>query len=611
MIEGRPPPHRLSDRLGFRLGLVLSMALLPVGLIAVIQSNKVLNEAQARSEAALVGETLRAVAPSMRLVRQAQGAAAAVGATMLPVLTEPDPTCDSVLRSLVVPGSMFQTADYVDRSGRVLCSADPARPGPPSQLLDQLRATDQPLLTSLPPGAPGALPIVQTAYPVKDASEQVIGTVLLSVSPKVLQDASFALSPRKDLAVVVFNEDGAVLTANRPMDDLKALLPSNSDLSALARHGETIFTGPSVSGEARAFSIVSLVDTGIFALGSWPAADSAISGLPMLPAAAFPALMWAVSLVAAFVAAELLVTRHIRDLRAAIMRFARGHRAATELDMSLAPGEIRDASEAFVQMTHTILRDEAELEHSLHQKEVLLREVHHRVKNNLQLIASIISMQMRETSSGEARQLMRAVQDRVISLATVHKDLYLTSDLTEVRAKDLLPDIVSQVITLGSGPGGEIDVHAAFADVALTPDQAVPLALLLAEAVTHARNEALEESAVPQLSVTMDTEGPDRAILVVSHKIEPTALKEPGAQMRTGLGRQLIDAFAAQLEGEVQFKETPDSHRMELRFPLSAAAEWPARAPDTTNAAHPQILTPKREQIGPHRVSIGNDVSKR
>jgi two-component system, sensor histidine kinase PdtaS len=136
------------------------------------------------------------------------------------------------------------------------------------------------------------------------------------------------------------------------------------------------------------------------------------------------------------------------------MRFAQGHRAPTDLDMSLAPGEIRDATEAFVRLTETIRRDDADLEYALHQKEGLLREVHHRVKNNLQLIASIISMQMRETGSGKARRLMRAVQDRVISLATVHKDLYLTSDMIGLRADDLLPEIVQQVITHAAGSGG-------------------------------------------------------------------------------------------------------------------------------------------------------------
>ena len=55
MTRGATPSHRLSDRLGFRLGLVLSMALLPVGLIAVIQSDKVLSDSQARADAALAG----------------------------------------------------------------------------------------------------------------------------------------------------------------------------------------------------------------------------------------------------------------------------------------------------------------------------------------------------------------------------------------------------------------------------------------------------------------------------------------------------------------------------------------------------------------------------
>ena len=261
------------------------------------------------------------------------------------------------------------------------------------------------------------------------------------------------------------------------------------------------------------------------------------------------------------------------------MRFAQGHRAPTDLDMSLAPGEIRDATEAFVQLTETIRRDDADLEHALHQKEGLLGEMHHRVKNNLQRIASIISLQMRETGSGKARQLMRAVQDRVISLvislATVHKDLYLTSDMTEVRADDLLPEMVQQVISHAAGAGGQIGVETSFSDLALTPDQAVPLALLLAEVVTHARNEVLGEGGLARISVTLARDGRDRAVLVVAHAIERSALGLPGASQQTGLGRQLIDAFAARLDGAVRFSGISGSHRMELRFPVNTTLQQP------------------------------------
>jgi two-component sensor histidine kinase len=210
--------------------------------------------------------------------------------------------------------------------------------------------------------------------------------------------------------------------------------------------------------------------------------------------------------------------------------------------MSLAPGEIRDATEAFVQLTETIRRDEADLEHALLRKEGLLREEHHRVKNNLQLIASIISLQIRETGSGKARQLMRAVQARVISLATVHKDLYLTSDMTEVRADDLLPEIVQQVITHAAGSGVHIEVKTSFSDLTLTPDQAIPLALLLAEVVTHARNEVLGEGGLARISVTLARDGRVRAVLVVAHATEPSALAVGAC--RTG-GQQADRAWAA------------------------------------------------------------------
>jgi len=554
------------------------MALLPVGLIAVIQADKVLTDSQAQADAALAGEVLRAVAPGMRLVRQAQGAASALAASALPVLSQPLGGCSQTLRAVAAPGTPFSSAQVIAVDGRVLCTSALSAGAGDDPVSPRLLGADRPMLAAVTAKDPSAPPVIQAATPVWNALGARTGTVVLSVSPDLLDRAFGTTVQQADLAVLVFDADGSILMANRPVEGQDTPLPQGSSLTQLAQRGEAVFRGLSGSAEPRAFSVVSLADPGLFALGSRPVVSSALSLLPGLPAAAFPALMWAVSLVAAFLAAELLVTRHIRDLRAAIMRFAQGHRASTDLDMSLAPGEIRDATEAFVQLTETILRDEAELEHSLHQKEGLLREVHHRVKNNLQLIASIISMQMRETRSGEARHLMRAVQDRVISLATVHKDLYLTSDMTEVRADDLLPEIVQQVITLAAGSGAQIQAEASFCDLMLTPDQAVPLALLLAEVMTHARNEVLGEGGLPHISVTLDRDGPDRALLVVTHAIEPSALVVPGASMQTGLGRQLIDAFAAQLDGEVRFSEISGSHRMELRFPVATTAQLPGPA---------------------------------
>ena len=576
MSGGAPNP--VMDRLGFRLGLVLSMALVPVGVLALLQSDKIMQSARTSSEAALKGETLRAVIPEMQVLQQAQGAARAVARTVLALSADSD-RCDTVLRNLVDGGKTYASAVFVGADGGLRCasSRDPAIAAVPGGIA-ALAARPLPSFNPGPESASGSASVL-AVYPVRDDAGQPAGAVALSVAAHGLSVAPNATRPQSTLSLVVFNPEGQVLASSLPTAEMQGLLPRDSDLAKLATAGEAIFTGPSASGAERAFSVVGLGDPGLLALGSWPTRATAVSALPTLPAAGFPVLMWVVSLIAAYVAAELLVTRHIRDLRRAIMKFARGQRTTSLLNMANAPREIRDTSDAFQQMTLTILRDEADLEHSLREKETLLREVHHRVKNNLQLVVSIINMQMRETSSGEARALMRAVQDRVISLATVHKDLYQTSDLTSVRADQLLPEIVNQVISLGPGTDGPLDLRVDFVEVSLTQEQAVPLALLLAEALTHARNEAAEEPGVPQLEISLQREDGNDAILTVQHAVEPSALVAPGRQLRSGLGRHLIDAFAAQLEGTVSFDETSTTHRLQVRFPLADTGPGPAPAP--------------------------------
>jgi len=213
-----------------------------------------------------------------------------------------------------------------------------------------------------------------------------------------------------------------------------------------------------------------------------------------------------------------------------------------------------------------------------HQKDILLREMHHCLKNNLQLIASIINLHIRDSDPGDGRQMLRTVQDRIISLALVHGDLYLAPDFSEVHVNRLLPRIVHQVIAMVQGTNDRISLEMSIADLAVTPAQAAPLALLLAEAVANARNQIPAAGGPHHVSVIMNRTGPDHASLVVAHAVTPAALTGNGLPMGTGLGRQLIHAFAAQLEGEVCFSESPESQRMELRFPVGAGKRWQQEA---------------------------------
>ena len=299
------------------------------------------------------------------------------------------------------------------------------------------------------------------------------------------------------------------------------------------------------------------------------------------------AAMWLGSLLVSMVAGELLVARHVRSLRRSVADFAGGDRRVTEVDMVGAPRELIELADSYGVMVDTILQDEASLEDMVHQKEVLLREVHHRVKNNLQLIASIMNMQIRQARSPEARDLMKGLHDRVMSIATVHRGLYQTSGLTDVRANELMDDILRQLVRMSAAPGRQFALDLQLEPIRLTPDQAVPLALFLTEAVTNALKYARPvPSGSIRLSVALRSVDAGQAELTIANPADPRP-EAAADEGRTGLGAQLLAAFALQLGGTLtKGLDAGDDggadggqYRVVLLFPLRALHEAEARHP--------------------------------
>jgi two-component sensor histidine kinase len=101
-----------------------------------------------------------------------------------------------------------------------------------------------------------------------------------------------------------------------------------------------------------------------------------------------------------------------------------------------------------------------------------------------------MSLQMRKAVAPESKLLLKNLQDRIMGLATIHQGLYQTSGMADVRADELLRDIVRQIVNLGSGGDRKFAVKVDAAELHLTPDQAVPLSLFLTEAMSNAMKYA-------------------------------------------------------------------------------------------------------------------------
>ncbi|MEL7184077.1 MAG: sensor histidine kinase, partial [Pseudomonadota bacterium] len=248
------------------------------------------------------------------------------------------------------------------------------------------------------------------------------------------------------------------------------------------------------------------------------------------------------------------------------------------------PEEIESIALTYNKLLAHILRDRQALEQSVAEKDVLLREVHHRVKNNLQLMASILNMQIRTVDDPTARAVLRRVQERVMSLSSIHKALYTDTTLATVRADRLLSEVVQAVTSVAQQARAGIDVSVKLDRAELDPDQAVPLALLTNELLTNAlKYLGHPEDGPPHVAVRLAVDGQDMT-LSVENSTGPAVIDQSGPE-GTGLGRRLMDAFTMQLNGSLEIETQTDRHIVRMAFRAMDVA-------DTAPPTHPHRDSP-------------------
>ena len=575
-MKARPAVWTKTGGLGFRLMAAVGIALMPLALLSYNQAQKFEDESQARWESALFGETLLAATYQIDAISRARGVAAALADAISADVADLE-KCTKVMQSLVRNEANFSFAGFIPPDGNMTCAST----GKPysfagSAGLAAILADPKPVMSVNEKGPISGESVLIFSHPVTADNGQLLGFVSLSLPHRALETRPVAPSPRdpsrtEPISLMTFDGKGTILTATSGLDTANDRTPTNNPLTKFVDQKPVTFRDTVASGESRTFAVMAIVPGKLYVLGSWPATVTANSAfISFLPLWVFPLAMWLASLLVAFLAAEHQVLRHVRSLRQSIIAFAGGNRVVAPPDLSAAPNELRDVGEAYERMMSSVLHDAAAMENSMRQKEVLLREVHHRVKNNLQLIASIMNLQIRKSVNPEARTLLKNLLDRVMSLATVHRELYQTSGLTDVRADELLASIVAQVLRMGASADRQVETKTTFDPIRLSPDQAVPLSLMLTEALTNAlKYGSLASSEKVALSVSLHQINDENARLEIINTLPDVAdILVPNTLESTGLGQQLLTAFASQLMGKLTTGIADGHYRVSLDFPL-------------------------------------------
>ncbi len=192
---------------------------------------------------------------------------------------------------------------------------------------------------------------------------------------------------------------------------------------------------------------------------------------------------------------------------------------------------------------------EEKIKSSLLEKETMLKEIHHRVKNNLQVISSLLNMQSSYLQDEKAREIFQNSMDRVSTMAKIHTLLYQSEDLTRIDFGAFVRDLVGRLQQAYGIAGSPVGIHVNTSDVSLTMEASVPCGLILNELVANALKHAFPKGKGGEVNISMVKAG-DHFVL----KVQDNGIGFPEAvdfQNTKSLGLELVNLLVGQMNGVI------------------------------------------------------------
>ncbi|MEY4241182.1 MAG: hypothetical protein RJA14_878 [Pseudomonadota bacterium] len=533
----------------FRLGFWLAIALLPLLILGGLQA-----EAAFRSQDADRRADLQRAAE--RSATAARARLDTTGIVLLALMPEAlEISCSPRLNALV---SRLEDLDGLGRltaTGALTCASERLAAAPPAWLkqagasdwFGRLEAGEDTVLARAPAVA-GQLPQVIVAVRVERPLGRFDGAMVALIPLTSLQpDLSDPSLPAGSQAALT-DTDGQLLAAT----DVNAFtLAGGAPLAGWVprarTNASTTFEATDAEGRHRVYTGAALAGHDVYALLSAPA-PGLLSWARLNPISALfmPLLTWLFAFTAVMWVSERVVIRWLNYLERVAFIYSRGRFSVHPVHAMKAPTEIRGLARTLDELAGSIVIRDAALKASLAEKDALMREIHHRVKNNLQIISSLLSMQQRTLTDPASRAALGDTRQRISALALIYRTLYQSHDLRHADARIFLTELVAQLVASETGREHVVTSSVEADSLVVDPDKLAPLALWLVEAVTNAQKHAFVGRG-GDLKVRFSVQG-ETSVLEIQDD-------GPGVSetFRPGVGRTLMGAFARQLRGSVEF----------------------------------------------------------
>jgi two-component sensor histidine kinase len=199
---------------------------------------------------------------------------------------------------------------------------------------------------------------------------------------------------------------------------------------------------------------------------------------------------------------------------------------------------------------HQLYKSKKEIEARSEEKDTLLKEVHHRVKNNLQTVSSLLSLQSRSIEDARTKNILKSSQNRVISMAMVHEMLYMREDLSKIQYRSYVRELSEYLIKSLKGANNKVTLNIDIPDIELGIDTAIPLGLLINEAITNSLKYGIKGDHEGEIHIAIKKENEHEYELNIGDNgagySDSITLKNSRS-----LGLKLIHNLARQLKGTI------------------------------------------------------------
>ena len=535
-----PRPHLTTIR--FRLGWAVALALSPVLLLGALQTfSEFRRDAQAQTQSLTLAAQRSAVVARARIR----------ASSVLLQTISPDAIglrCAPQLSALLEREEGYLNVIRFDRIGRVQCAAASVPPDAGrrrSDWFEHIKAGAPLVVSSAPAGAYGPEPAVLAAVKATDDAGQFDGAMVsvIRLASLPLGTADAGLPAGSEVALVDGMGKKLVVTRAAAFPDLPG-----GWRDAAEKPGGLLFTARDMTGHDRVNAIAPLINHDVYVELSAPKPGLLFwARLNPFASIILPLMAWAAAWAAVAVVSERVVIRWLAYLDRIAAIYARGRFSVRPVQAENAPAEIRALAHTLDAMADAIVQRDTSLHDSLAHKDALMREIHHRVKNNLQVITSLLNMQQRALTDPAARAAMSDTRQRITALALIYRALYQSPDLRRVDVRQFLEELTAHLTAGEGGRPSNVRTQLTADDLEIDPDKLAPLALFAVEAISNARKHAYGEDGGTirvRFSVT-----PTEIELEISDEGDGDA---SALEDSNGVGRTLMSAFARQLRGRAE-----------------------------------------------------------